>query len=477
MPAHDQTRMQAQTNEDEEKQHAKPPPVHGSPAIRLYRHALESILGMLTLTDLSCALAVCRSWSAAVRSMKPIDAMVERDLRRSTREKPPPPLPPMARLVCSPLLRHLSAIHINACGWTPLDNESLCLLARHASSLAALWCMLTLTPDELLILPAKLTSLQLRIRDGPTHAEINGVLSTLAALPSLSRLHLSHCAFENENGVDFRILSACPSLTQLELESFNGCSPYFSNAQVDQIRSSLGHLQRFSVCYMSSNDLARFLQPPVAVRWRDIGQVQADERIGELLLQLQTLTKVDLYYCSLTSHVDFLAQLPHLTAVHLECHRVGGEWSPTADALLPSLVRCSGLEEVSLQCGFNSAHWSALFTKLTIKTLTIRRCALETLRCFAAGPITHTLESLRLESLAGVPPCEVAHLSSLRRLRTLHLAHPFSPPLDDATMLSLAPPTPLLPALTCLKYLPSGYESTVERTGPAHEWMQQRATQ
>ena len=41
-----------------------------SPITRLYRHALESVFGFLTLEDLSRVLAVKRGWSAAVRSTK-----------------------------------------------------------------------------------------------------------------------------------------------------------------------------------------------------------------------------------------------------------------------------------------------------------------------------------------------------------------------------------------------------------------------
>ena len=57
---------------NEEKQGAE----HVSPVTRLYRHALESVFAFLKLRDLSVALAVCRSWSSAVRSMASIGATV-----------------------------------------------------------------------------------------------------------------------------------------------------------------------------------------------------------------------------------------------------------------------------------------------------------------------------------------------------------------------------------------------------------------
>ena len=444
------------------------PALSAPPATCLYRHALESIFGMLALDDLSRILAVSRSWAAAVKSMKPIDTTMEREYNRPFHAGSAfSLLPPVRSIVASPLMRHLAGIHIGVCSnhWTPLDNASVALLAHHALNLTSLRCGLELTPDEPLILPAKLNSLQLRIRDGPTDAEINGVLSTLAGLPSLSRLCLAHCVFADENVVQLSILADCPSLTDLALESFNGCSPCFSDDQVGQIRSYLGHLQRFSSPRMESNDLARLLQPPVTARWRDIGSVQADEGTGELLLRLPTLTKLSLTYEWAAAHVNFLPQLPLLTTLTLDTEREG-DWMIPADALLASLTRCIDVTELHLLSGFNSAQWSALFAKLTIKKLTIRGIGMDTLRCFSDGPITQSLEELVLADFA-LSPSEVSHLYALRRLRILDLSESFSTCLDDATVVGLNPPTPLLPALTTWIY-----GRTV--TYASFEWMQQR---
>ena len=56
---------------------AQQTPTHVSPAMRIYRHALESILGMLKQGDLVQILAVSRSWAAAVRSLAPINALID----------------------------------------------------------------------------------------------------------------------------------------------------------------------------------------------------------------------------------------------------------------------------------------------------------------------------------------------------------------------------------------------------------------
>ena len=57
---------------------------------------------------------------------------------------------------------------------------------------------------------------------------------------------------------------------------------------------------------------------------------------------------------------------------------------------------------------------------------------MDTLQCFASGPITQSLEELAIGG-AQLPPSELSHLFALRRLRTLHLHFCFSPHLDDDT--------------------------------------------
>ena len=446
------TRGQVRAREEEEQRVARPVD-HVSPAMRIYRHALESIFVMLELEDLAQVLAVSRSCFAAVRSMKSINAAIERDAWHSNPDRIAfRPLPPVVSLVTSPLLRHVSCIRIRHADapWSPLDNASLRRLAHHVPNLTSLCCLLKLTANKPLIWPAKLTSLELQLDRYSartieyTDAAINGMLTTLTALPSLSRLHLGLAVFADELSIDLSLLSACPSEV-----------------------------------------LPRLLQPPVTARWQDLGRVLGDAHTGELLLTLPTLTKLELALFEDTSRLDFLSQLPHLTALDLICYKsdlnIGPVWHIPADALLASLLLCTGLKELSLACGFNSAHHSALFDQLTLRKLTVRRgvAELQTLQCFAAGPITQSLEELSLRGFA-LPLTELAHLSGLRRLRTLHLAMGSSR-LPDATIDSLSPPTPLLPTLTELLHegrdvIPHQWVCR-KRQGPSFEWMQQRMTQ
>ena len=194
---------------------------------------------MLPLHDLLPILAVSREWSAAVRSMASIHASLDRDECRLLREgRVFRSLPPIRCIVGSPVLRHVAALHIaHADGsYTPLTHASLALLAHHAPNLQSLWCTLgcTITPHDdddddddedhddgyIHTQPAKLQSRQLQFGYGRsvqfTGAEVNGVLSALAALPSLSPLRLQISSFDE---VELSLLAACQSLRDLKLET------------------------------------------------------------------------------------------------------------------------------------------------------------------------------------------------------------------------------------------------------------------
>ena len=487
-PNRSQTRIRPRDEEDEEKQTAAQASSHVSPAMRAYRHALESIFALLELDDLARILSVSQAWSAAVRSMAPISGSIQRDSwQTSDAHNPFRPLPPIAAIIASPLLRHLAALDIRHCGiWgTHQTNASLALLAQHVPNLTLLRCELALVPTEPLVLPPNLDALEMQLERDFTDAEMNGMLTTLATLPSLSQLCLFLSNFKHETAVDLSLLAACRSLVDLKLVDLDDQPPRFSDAQVEQIRTSLGHLQRFTLDQMVMDELAWLLRPPVTVRWQDIGLVMADAHTGDLLRTLNTLTKLDLCYHHNAARIDFLSQLPHLTELHLDCSKPPDEevevgapqeaWFVPARAIMDALMRCTGITELELTCGFNSAQCAALFSKLTqLFKLTLRRGeGMDTLACFAAGPITESLEELTLEELA-LPPSEVSHMYALRHLRSLWLNCCFSSPLDEATIDSFTPPTAILPALEELVHIWNGGEKEyedVERRGPSLEWI------
>ena len=382
----------------------------------------------------------------------------------------------IAEIVASPLLRHHAAIHIRSAdaSLTPLDNVSLRLLAQHAHNLQSLWCKLTLTLNDPRILPAKLTSLEIQLDATFSDAAVNDVLTAVSALPSLSRLGLRAAALDQESLVDFRLIAACPSLTNLIQCNSGGCTPSLTDTQMDQIRESLGHLQRLGVMMVTA-DVARFLRPPINARWQELGLVLGDARTGELLLRLPTLTKLELSYDESPSSVDFLPELPFLTMLDLGC----SDAIPT-DVVLASLRQCIGITELNLGIDFTSAGWSVLFAKLTIKKLRLFVCGkIGSLQCFAAGPITHSLEQLSMCDIT-LPPSELSHLYALGRLQTLDLHCCFHPRLDEATIDTLLPPTPLFPALVKFTHAwrnSDGVADSRKRQGSSFEWMQLRLTQ
>lgn len=275
--------------------------------------------------------------------------------------------------------------------------------------------MLTLTPGAPLILPSKLTSLELRLSGQHTAATVDGVLTTLAALGSLRQLVFR---VNSAVGVDFSVLAASSSLRDLTLQDRHAnWRLELSDEQVKQIRTSLGHLQRISLADMTSDELTRFLEPPVTARWQDIGHV------------------------------------------------------------LASLLPCCGLTDLYLHCAINTAQLGTLLAKLTqLKKLTFLG-QLESLQCFSSCPIMHTLEELTLHGR--FPLSELVHLYTLRRLHSLTFRQAFES-LDSATFASLSPPTPAFPLLTLfLQSWGRPYQTPVEleRKGLSFEWMQKRLTQ
>ena len=234
---------------------------------------------------------------------------------------------------------------------------------------------------------------------------------------------------------------------------------------------------------MNSDLLARLLQPPATACWQDVGTVWTDLQTGDLLLRLPSLTNLTLFFIENAVQVSFLPQLPRLISLDLECHDphegVQQAWFIPADAVLASLLLCPDLTELNTTCGFNSAHWTALFDKLTkLKKLRING-SLESLQCFTACPIAESLEELSLWGELHLSPSEISRLYGLRRLRSLFLESCFTPHLSDAMIDNLSPPTPILPTLTYLSIRWRtffGALKEVDRKGPSFEWMQQQWT-
>lgn len=273
---------------------------------------------------------------------------------------------------------------------------------------------------------------------------------------------------------DFSLVAAAPSLVDFTLDCYLDLVE-LSEQQVAQCRSSLAHLQRIDLGQLNSKRLAMLLQPPVTARWQAIGTVRVDRSTGDTLLTLPTLTTLDLWLLASVLHADFLSKLPLLTTLHVRNGKV-----VAAESMLRSLLPCTGITELDLDCVFSSAQVSTLlatFTKLRKLTL---RGALHSLQCFSSGPVTQTLEELNLSMRDTMPLSELPHLFALKCLRSLRLWRCFTSPLDAATIAGFSPPCSSLPLLTqldaCWPNSPSQW-TIVKRKGPSFEWMQKRLLQ
>jgi len=91
----------------------------------LYKHALESIFSHLTLSEIARTSAVCRDWSAAVDSMRPIGASVRNPLDFQAAFK-------------SRLMRHVLDLHISGGALFGPSLAGLCDAIRQSKLLATL---------------------------------------------------------------------------------------------------------------------------------------------------------------------------------------------------------------------------------------------------------------------------------------------------------------------------------------------------
>lgn len=280
-----------------------------------------------------------------------------------------------------------------------------------------------------------------------------------------------------------RRVARTAEISRARTAEINLYDPPIPDEQVSQVRSYLGHLQRFSLdYYLDLARITRLLQPPVTMRWQDIGWIFADAHTSDIIVTLPTLTKLDLWFHEHTPHADFLSQLPLLTTLKLDCRHspmdMPRRFAILAEPLLASLLPCTGLNELDLNCGFSSEQVGTLLATLTKLRRLKLYVKLKTLQCLASGPATQSLEHLSLYQHTSLPHSELVHMYALQGLRSLSIDQVFES-VDEDTLDSLCPPTQLFPRLTQLfcQWHDDEWEwDSVDERGPSYEWMQQRLT-
>jgi hypothetical protein len=151
-------------------------------AVRLHRHALESVFSFCRLKELAPLLRVSKEWTAAVQTMRPLCTVA---FSQS----------PLQLICASRLSRHIGSLRCE-CSSSSSSEAALSLLSSarlsHLHSLT-----LTMTDNwSLLMLPTRLRHLHVRfllsgyVAAAQNLRDLDAAVAVIAALPMLEALTL-----------------------------------------------------------------------------------------------------------------------------------------------------------------------------------------------------------------------------------------------------------------------------------------------
>ena len=176
----------------------------------LYAHALESIFGFLSLAELGAILAVSRSWSAAVGSMRGLDATVE-SVKAAH---------PLTGICASGLARHIGTLGMEEDQLVSVTRAELSLIAQRMRSLHTLHCKFALSSSfaGAFHFPPLLTWLDCEISKGVRATEINQLVEAASVdLPKLSIMELN---LQQTSATDLPLVTLAPFLANSNLREF-----------------------------------------------------------------------------------------------------------------------------------------------------------------------------------------------------------------------------------------------------------------
>jgi len=415
-------------------------------ALRLHRHAQESVFAFCSLCELAAVCAVAREWRAAVGSMAPLqfhqqDCGDDRALQ----------------ICASPLSRHVNAIRGRAGSNDAVPTCALLQpLSQRMPHLRSLRVSVRLPIASPLAFPARLQQLYVEIScaAGASDERLTaGFNETLAAIAELAHLEKFFLAMPRRANFwpdcSLAALALLPSLRSLHLVV---SAVRLSDKQVAELRA-LGHLDEVQISPMTKPLMCRLLATPHTLRWRYFdGFTCITEEMAPLLtsLPLRILEgRLD------TPNCDFLAQMPQLTKLLLHYY---GRVTMDAERVLSALGQCVQLRVLSLQAPkaaflpFTSAQLGTCLARLSrLRSLRISSLGgLTTLACLTQGRLPRTLTSLILCGFdRRLPLAEWRHLLQLSALRSLSLWGVFDEQLSAEDQALLTPPSqsPLLPQL------------------------------
>ena len=402
---------------------------------QLYQHALDSVFDFLSLDDLSRVMAVSPSWWEAIRAMPCARLVTSCSLSR------------LVPLCSSTLSKHVHRV-VDAAK-SELTCEALYIVALRMPQLISLQCSILPSQATKLILPHKLETLDLDLRN-LTEAPINAIIKGISQLKALVTLRLRLPSLLP--AISFAPLAAVESLQDLELVASTVSQP--TDAHVDQLRS-LPRLRRMAVDKLSNQSLTRLLRTPHSLAWVEIATVDPVDAVASAALA--ALSSLQVLTAGQCTDIGFLTQLVQLRSLSLHMQH---PWPAaiTADAVIDGLSCCTQLVELILTAPLNCKHLRVLLPRLPLLVVLWlwHMRELESLECFSSGPIGTQLRALKISHCnnAGLHSSELKHLTGLKALEELVLGRSFVEALTPLELFFLTPPITVMPQLKQLVYTP-----------------------
>jgi len=394
------------------------------PVTRLYRHALESIFGFLSLASLGRVLAVSRSWSTAIGSMASIGAVIESIPVGQT----------LNELCVSGLARHIGTFG-SVKNPVTIEHERLYMAGFRMTGLHTLYYNFLSYTDDAPRFPSSLTSLVINVsRD----ADLNRVIFAAGLVPNLVSLGLG---WRLNPWVSFAPLLHAPKLRNLFFHGSNVLTP----RQSDELRSipTITELH-LGLCLP---DLRLLLRAPQQLQLHAMDVFNlADDSLADLTVPLRSLNRLCAY--GGTSFM-FLPSLSALCTLELVDFYLMAD---DPEKMIHGLGQCAQLTTIRIDGGeFTAPHISALLSRMpSIRTLDLADLnQLHSLSFLSAAPLSHTLSKFTLSHCREFAASELYHVFSLeQQLTSLELRDCCLEPLDSLTRRELTPPSRHLPKLT-----------------------------
>jgi hypothetical protein len=277
---------------------AAAPPINA----RLYRHALESVLGWLTLSELARAMATSQEWRAAVGTMHAAQTTL-----RLTEDS----VGPFLRSPPSPLLeRHVSAVEDPVEGFLFLSFKHLSGLATRLPHLRSLRTVLFSqrggsAPNDEPCFPSCLERLELDVINGDAKHH-DAIWLQLQRLEHLHTLILQAYA----TPLLVSAVAALPALREMS---------YDLSAEEDvAVLRALPWLERVTIPHGLAANVVALLSSPPPLQWRSFSLPRCSLTDGATacLANLPLLRQLDINISGLVD-LSFLASLPALCELTL----------------------------------------------------------------------------------------------------------------------------------------------------------------